>query len=367
MGDQHQGCRRRERRRAAIGRVAAEHLAQARVAEMAAEFAPQRRERLDPQPFESVAADQRQRAGLHGPYEGLLDEPVDRLRLDVELVERPCLRGPGEIADRLFGACRIGEQIEPRATRPSVAGQCLHRLHRDVGGQILANCGEQLLEHPSHGEHGRPNVEGDAADQGRLEFAAGLAVALERDHIETACRQFQRRCETTRASADDYDAFAWAARVSRVIHWLDHCGIVRDWEAAYARGSQPKIRALARRGSSDMPSTTSRIRSAMTRTLQTSMSQAHPPPLSDAHHGGMQGLAASCTRCSGGRLDETVSLPPEHSEISPASASNVPEFSARPQSRTSHTAVINGPDLSEIGSVLTNRSGPQTATSPAAD
>ena len=45
MGDKHQSRRRRERRRAAIGGVSAKKLPQARIAKIAAEFAPEAGER----------------------------------------------------------------------------------------------------------------------------------------------------------------------------------------------------------------------------------------------------------------------------------------------------------------------------------
>ena len=136
MRDQHQGRRRHERRRAAIGGVAPEQLAQPRIVEISRQRRPHRRERFDlrqpHQPAKAVGADQPAHAGLRRAQERLFENVVDALGVAAEGAIARGLGGACEIADRIDRARFIGEQIEPGVLVPGVARQDVERPQADM-------------------------------------------------------------------------------------------------------------------------------------------------------------------------------------------------------------------------------------------
>ena len=216
MGDQHQrrGCR--ERRRPAIGRVAAEELPQPRVDEEIAEGPPQQRVGLDPQHAaeagEAGAAHQRHRVrGAFGPDEGALQRRIDIRRLPREGLERAGRLGPREAADRVGGHLGIVDEVEPRAVRPGMAGQHGLSRERQMIVEPLARGLETVVEDIAQGEDGRAGVDQPAADLGLSQLAADGRGPLQHRHARARKRQMQGRYKAADAGADDDDV------------WVSHC------------------------------------------------------------------------------------------------------------------------------------------------
>ena len=143
MGHQDQGGRRLEGRRAAVGRVAGEELAQPRVAEVPAQgaphgveglHAPQRREAA-----ESEGADQARQARPGPAEKGVLQqrEHLGRFGAEAPVVAR--LRRPGESGDGVLRAGLVGEEIERAAVLPGMARQGFRAMQVDVRLEALAD------------------------------------------------------------------------------------------------------------------------------------------------------------------------------------------------------------------------------------
>ncbi len=179
VGDQHQRRGREEGGRAAVGGVAAEELAQARVGEVAAELAPEGLEGLGAQQAAHAggAHRQRERRGARGADEAVLE----RLEhLGGALAEGAKSRGRGgsrELADGLGAAIRIGEEIEALAGAPGVAREQLRPGHRHPLVEARAGPREQLVEHPLHGEDGGAGVDPRAGHLELPDLPPGAAAA----------------------------------------------------------------------------------------------------------------------------------------------------------------------------------------------
>lgn len=168
MGDEHQRGRRLERRGAAIGGVAPEELAQARIAKILAECRPKCREGLDApeaaDPRQADALGEIDRARPVGADERAFQCPVDLRGAGAEAaiaVRLPCAR---KGADGVGRCIDIGEQIEPFALVPGVTGEQRGRLQPDFRLEAGAGLGEELVEHPAHREDGRACLDRNAAN-----------------------------------------------------------------------------------------------------------------------------------------------------------------------------------------------------------
>ena len=212
MRDEHQGGGRQIGRRAAIGRVAPEQLAQPRVGKMLAERRPQDVERADAletaEPGQPVRGDE-----LVEPRPLRADErPVERL----EHLLRPLgesavavgLAPAREGRDRRHRALEIGEEVEPLVRAPGVTGEDFSRGQRHMRVEARAGVGEQLVEDPAHGEDRRSGVDRRAVHRQMAHLAARRRSALENGDVSTLAREVERRGEPADAGADDDDPHA---------------------------------------------------------------------------------------------------------------------------------------------------------------
>ena len=110
---------------------------------------------------------------------------------------------PGKRPDRVRGPLHVGIEIKPLVRAPGMPGQNFGRLQQDMVGEVGAGIGEQLVEHPAHGEDGRPGVHPDAGDLDLPHFPARRRGALHDVHGQAAGRQVERGGQTRDACPDD--------------------------------------------------------------------------------------------------------------------------------------------------------------------
>lgn len=204
VGHQHQGGRCIEGRRAAIGGVAAEQLAQPRVAEVAAERLPHRRKGAYAQDVDAGAARQFEWPWPLGAHEAAVERAVDGLRLARETDEAPRLGGAGEVADGLGTAVDVGMQIQVLAGRPGVARQHFDLARADVRGEVAAGGVEDVLEYLAQRKHRRAGVEPQTGHVHLAQLAAGRACALGQRHRQAAAGQFERGYQARHAGTDHH-------------------------------------------------------------------------------------------------------------------------------------------------------------------
>ncbi len=209
MCDQHQRRRRREGRRAAIGRVAAEQLLQPRVAEIAAKGAPQggvRAQRaIITEAGEAHPPAEPQRIDLGVAQERPVERVVEPLRLRPERTKAARLLYPGKGADGILAGLRIGEEVEP-GIAPSVTRKDLRPAGRKVIVERLAACGEHTREHVTQGEHGRAGIDRGAVDRDRAQLAAGSGGRLDDRDVESPCGEQCGGNEPANTRSDHYHA-----------------------------------------------------------------------------------------------------------------------------------------------------------------
>ncbi|BDL40091.1 hypothetical protein MSPGM_26810 [Methylorubrum sp. GM97] len=211
IGDQHQRGRRLERRGAAIGGVAPEELVQARIAEVLAERGPQGREGLDtPQtadPREPDTLGEIDGARPVGADERPFQRAVDLGRAGAEPPIALRLARAGEGADRRRRGLDIREQVEPLVRVPGMAGQQGGRPQPHLRFEVGAGLGEQLLEHPAHGEDGGARLDRHPTHGERAHLAADSRCPLQDGDVVAGSGEAQRRCEPANPGSDHDDAF----------------------------------------------------------------------------------------------------------------------------------------------------------------
>lgn len=107
--------------------------------------------------------------------------------------------------DGIGGAVHIGVEIEACFVVP-----CMTRKNgqRPEGQNVvqLNTCGsEDVIEHPAHGEHGRPRIDRRAIHGGRAQLSAGALGAFEHNHALATAGEQQCCGEAAHSGADDYD------------------------------------------------------------------------------------------------------------------------------------------------------------------
>ena len=133
----------------------------------------------------------------------------------ISLIVKPLLRkvststsrgvSAGKVTDRGFGGGSIGEQIEPAALSPCVARQPLDRQQLDVMIETGPGFGENLVEHPAHGEHRRSRIDTRAVDDDLAQLASGGGGTLDDGDVMAARRQQRRGSQAADARADHDD------------------------------------------------------------------------------------------------------------------------------------------------------------------
>ncbi len=225
MRHKHQRRRRLERRGAAIGGVAAKQLAQPRVLEMVAQRRPQDVEGADPP---EVAKTEQAEGG---------DELIEArpLRADERRVEglEHALRARGEGAvplgfaragesrDRRHRPLEVGEEIELFGLAPGMTGEDLRSPQRDMGVERGAGFGEDLVEHPAHGQDRGAGIDRHAVHQQLAHLAAGRRGALEHRHLRTARGEIEGGGQTADSGADDDDLLGHTSGVPRSITYVN--------------------------------------------------------------------------------------------------------------------------------------------------
>ena len=89
-----------------------------------------------------------------------------------------------------------------------MAREDLHRIERQVSVERRAGVGEDLVEDPAHGEHGRPGVDPLVADRDLAQLAARGRGPLQHDDIEPARGEQDRGGEPADPGPDHRDALA---------------------------------------------------------------------------------------------------------------------------------------------------------------
>ena len=84
-----------------------------------------------------------------------------------------------------------------------MAGEGARRLQRQVVIQPRTGIGEQRLEHPAHGEHGRSRVDPGAIGHQLAHLAAGCVGPFEQQHVLALPRQVNRGGQARHAGPDD--------------------------------------------------------------------------------------------------------------------------------------------------------------------
>ena len=109
----------------------------------------------------------------------------------------------GEAADRVRGTRRIGEQVEPRARVPGVAGQDLRRTQHQAPLQAGAGVVEDLVEHVTQGQHGGTDIDPRAPDRRLTQLAARPGRRLQQRHREAGAREIECRHQAADPGSDD--------------------------------------------------------------------------------------------------------------------------------------------------------------------
>lgn len=220
MRDEHQCRRCKERRSAAIGRVARKQLAQARVPEAPAEIVPQRLERIDAEQGAETAGrgapDQRGKVRSRGAHERMFEsvERAARPRAEAKIARRRIRAGEGP--DRVGGTRDVGKEIQSRAVAPRVSRQRLERPQIQSLVEPGARVREESVEDVPQRQDGRTRVDRSARCLDDVDLAAGARGALEHGDRQAGAGQIDRRGKTADACADHDHAVARYARAHRV-------------------------------------------------------------------------------------------------------------------------------------------------------
>ena len=96
-------------------------------------------------------------------------------------------------------------EVEPLRLAPGVAGENAGLVQGQVVGQRHARIRQQRIEHPAHGEHGRPGVQPRPCDGNLAHLATRRCGALQHGHGDALPREIQRGSQPGNPGADDQD------------------------------------------------------------------------------------------------------------------------------------------------------------------
>ena len=201
---QHQRRRAELRRGAAIGGVAAIQLAQARVAEAVGQDPGKAPERTDShQRRHSRARHQRRHRRALGAQEARLQGAEDLPGAEPERLVAACIGRTRETADRVGGTRRVGEQVQPCALVPGMAGQDLRRTQHQAPLETGAGIVEDLIEHVAQGEHGWTDVDPRCAELRLAQLAARSGRRFQQGDRETGTGEVERGHQAADTGSDD--------------------------------------------------------------------------------------------------------------------------------------------------------------------
>ena len=209
MGHQHESGGRRIGRGAAIGGVAGEELAQARIGEGPRQGARQGRiggeaHQLAPA-RQADPARQLQKVRPGSADVAVLERRIDALRPRGEIPIGLRIPRAGECRDGGDAFVEIGEEIKPRAIAPAMAGERVGGPAGDVIVKGQAHILRQLIEDPAHGEDRGAGIDGGAA---RHDFAHLAARTRSRFHdrdLDALRGQTQRGGQSAHARPYDHN------------------------------------------------------------------------------------------------------------------------------------------------------------------
>ena len=212
MRHEHQGRGRCERRRTAIGRIAAEQLPKPGIGEVVTDRLPQGNEGLDvPQIRKATETDppnESHRRGAGRAHEGAIECREHPLRMRREAHEGACLGEPAKAADGIDGPFQVRVQIQPRIAAPRVPREELRGYELEPPIQIVAGVGEQLIEHGAQREHRGTGVQARVCNGDFAQFAPRRSGALEQHHLATAACQIDGCAQAGHSRPDHRDARA---------------------------------------------------------------------------------------------------------------------------------------------------------------
>ncbi len=206
MGDQGEGCGRLERGGAAIGGVAGEELAEARIGEVFGEFVPEGGEGGDFAQARAGAGDQAKEAGLRDLHEGGVKKLEDFLGAGGEGGVAGGGAGAGELGDRFDVVGGVREKVQAGAVGPGMAGQDVKFFECEVGFEGGAGGGEDAVEDRAHGEDGGAGIDVAPVDVVLVEFAAGLRGGFEDRDVLAGMGEQEGGDEAGHTRADDGDS-----------------------------------------------------------------------------------------------------------------------------------------------------------------
>ena len=206
MRHQHQRRRGLEGRGAAIGGVAPEQLAQARIAEVLAER-PHRVVKgwMRSNPPSPDRPTRRPRSMGLGPLaqdERALQGAVDLGRAGAKAAIAVLLAGAGKGPDRRRRFLGIGEQIEALVRPPGMAGENGGRAQPHAIRQVGAALRKDLLEDPAHGEDGGAGLHPRPVRRDAAHLAAGRRRAFQHGDVEPRMGEAQGRHQPADSRSD---------------------------------------------------------------------------------------------------------------------------------------------------------------------
>ena len=139
---------------------------------------------------------------MGGTDEGAFKGGVGGPGLLTETAVAAAFGGAGEGGDGVGRAVDVGMEVEQLAIAPGVAGQGGGRMQDEVPVERGAGRGEDLLQHPAHGEHGRAGIEAAAADLDLAHLAAGCRRALEHGDLQALHGELQGRHQPAYSGTD---------------------------------------------------------------------------------------------------------------------------------------------------------------------
>ena len=153
------------------------------------------------------AADQPGDAGALGLQERALQRVVDAPGF---LAEREIALGLARAGERANGVRRlraVGKQVEPLLPGPGVAGQRRGGPQREVVVERRGGVVEQSVEHPAHGEHGRPGIDRAAPHRDFAHLAARRGGAFQHRDRHARNREVDGSGQAAQPGADDDGSF----------------------------------------------------------------------------------------------------------------------------------------------------------------
>ena len=219
MRDEHEGRGGEIRRCADIGRVATEELTQSRIGEVGIECPGEVLERGgSPKRTDFAQPHGTDEAERRGPFRA--DERFEQRVVDLAAApaEPPVAVGVTWTCELSNGSgClfQIRMQIKTSAVAPGVPREYLGGPQCQFAVKVMAGRGKQLVEHPAHGEDGRPRIHRPPANQNGAHLAARRLRRLDDGDVAPGNGEIDGSREPAHPGPDDDHAARLHAPVDR--------------------------------------------------------------------------------------------------------------------------------------------------------